>query len=229
MPRRALATLDSISPPQPWIRLIRPPRNWPGNNFLQADQLAPFVLAQSSTVACRVRAVIRAHQRSSVEVGLPARQFQPPRRSRPPAVADSVAFIPRCDFTSPMTISLAALSLPQLRQALALKEQIEALQTNLTSILGTRVVPAAAALAHTLERKLSAAARQDLAEAARTRRAKVQADKRRASLALRPPRDTELPLLGRCNGEDLPKPRRVVKRTSSPEACARMEAAVKAR
>jgi hypothetical protein len=73
--------------------------------------------------------------------------------------------------------SLLNLSASKLRKASALKERIEALGTELERLLG-EVIPAPIANIHRRRRKMSAAARKRISEAAKARWAKLRAGKK---------------------------------------------------
>ena len=99
---------------------------------------------------------------------------------------------------------LVTLSVVQLRKAVAIKERIEQLEKDLTSILGISEPIAAGGIVHR-RRQMSAAARAKISAAAKARWAKVKAGK---------------------NGNAKPAKR---KRTMSAEARQKISEAVKAR
>ena len=75
-------------------------------------------------------------------------------------------------------MNLSELSAAQLRRAADLKEQIEKLQQELTSLLGAPASSQAAmAVPQPKKRKMSAASRANVAAAARARWAKIKAAK----------------------------------------------------
>jgi hypothetical protein len=74
-------------------------------------------------------------------------------------------------------MNISDLSAAQLRQAAALKEQLEALQKELASILGAPVAAPAVAAAKPARKKISAAGIARIKAAQKTRWAKVKAAK----------------------------------------------------
>jgi len=96
-----------------------------------------------------------------------------------------------------MTIDISTLSLNQLKHAVAIKEQIEALESELAGLLGAPK-PAAAA---TGKRTLSAATRAKMAAAHQARWAKIRASKgapKTASAAPKAPAKRKLSPAGRA-------------------------------
>jgi hypothetical protein len=104
-----------------------------------------------------------------------------------------------------MAISLRDLTVAQLHKAAAIKERIEQLERDLTSILGGSETGTASGATNTGRRKMSAAARAKISAAAKARWAKVNAGKT----------TTATPAKG--------------KRTMSADARAKISAAAKAR
>jgi hypothetical protein len=117
-----------------------------------------------------------------------------------------------------MNTTLAALSVAQLRQALALKEQIEALQIELAAILAAPAGPATSASVPESERELSAGPQQDTGAAAQTPRLAEQGAKRHAAHRPSVAFPKEVPLLGLCLGADLPRPIRAARRKTGADA-----------
>ena len=126
-----------------------------------------------------------------------------------------------------MTNTLAALSLAQLRQALALKQQIEALESELAAILATPAVPASSARASELQHKLLQAPRQHTGAAAQAPRLPVQGAERRTSHKPRRAPAKEIGMLGLCNSADLPRPIRAARRKAGTQARTRRAASAK--
>ena len=95
-----------------------------------------------------------------------------------------------------MTIDISNLSLDQLKRAVAIKEQIEALESELAGLLGAPKPAAAAPVPG--KRSLSAATRAKMAAAHQARWAKIRAAKATPKAAPKAPATRKMSAAGRA-------------------------------
>lgn len=122
-----------------------------------------------------------------------------------------IAFRSACGFNHPMTTSFTSYSPAQLRQILALREQIEALQDELAALAATPLAPATSRPASPLSDLPSLAASPSST-------ADASPAKRRPGRKPRLAPSEEGSLFGLCNGAYLPRPIKRGRRKAAPAA-----------